>query len=176
MEITLMKHNAVKSLLCIGLSACLVLALEQHLWATGTELTGMYKVPEGMYMDAPVDLPVQEIKWNRQIDGTYALEYDLPYELNGENARSIELHSISPETPLQLLGETAEAQCLEAQGELSCTVTYNKNQEGLFPLNTEAGLAYMQAQNFDAVQIRNIVRAQQTLMHEAVGILTFKLR
>ncbi len=171
----MMKHNPGKSLLSIGLSAAMVWAWGAKLWATGLELTGMYKVPEGVYMDTAVDLPVRDIDWNLRIDGTYSLEYDLPYELNGKNARSIELHSTSAEAPLQLSGEQGQALCVEAQNELSCTVTYKKNQEGIFPLDTQAGLAFMQANGFDAAQIQTVVRAQETLMHEAVGILTFKL-
>ncbi len=170
-----MKHNPGKSLLSIGLTAAMALVWQSNLWATGIDLTGMYKVPEGVYMDTPVDLPVRDIDWNLRIDGIYSLEYDLPYELTGENARSIELHSISAEKPLQLSGEQGQAVCVEAQAELSCTVTYKKNQDGIFPLDTQAGLAFMQANNFDPLQIQTVVRAQETLMHEAVGILTFKL-
>lgn len=164
-----------KKLLHVGCVALAGLVFQTTLWASGVELTGTYTVPSGSYMDAPVELPAPDIKWELSVDGTMSLEYDLPYEIVGENADSIKLHSISTQQPLRLRGENAEGMCRNSEGRMSCTITYQKNQEGLFPIDTDAGLAYMKGQDLDAVQIETIMKAQQTLMHEAVGILNFRL-
>jgi hypothetical protein len=164
-----------KNLLHVGCVALVSLAFQETLWASGLELTGTYTVPSGSYMDAPVELPAPEIQWDLSDDGTIFLEYDLPYEIVGEKAPSIKLHSISAQEPLHLRGENAEGICRNSEGRMACTITYQKNQEGVFPIDTDAGLAYMKGLDLDAVQIETIMKAQQTLMHEAVGILNFNL-
>jgi hypothetical protein len=164
-----------QNLLHAGCVAFAGLVFQNTLWASGMELTGTYTVPSGSYMEAPVELPALDIQWELAPDGTISLEYDLPYEIVGEKADSIKLHSISVQQPLRLRGDNAEGLCRSSEGRMSCTITYQKNQDGVFPIDTDAGLAYMKGLDLDAVQIETIMKAQQTLMHEAVGILNFML-
>jgi hypothetical protein len=164
-----------KNLLQVGCVVLVSLAFQETLRASGVELTGTYTVPSGSYMDAPVELPALDIQWDLAADGTIFLEYDLPYEIVGEKAPSIKLHSISVQQPLRLRGDNAEGICRNSEDRMSCTITYQKNQEGIFRIDTVAGLAYMKGLDLDAVQIETIMKAQETLMHEAVGILHFRL-
>jgi hypothetical protein len=139
------------------------------------ELSGTYTIPSGAYMENPAEFPAPEIEWDQGSDGTVSLKYDLPYEVVGVKADPIKLESVSAQQPLRLRGATAEGVCRNQEGLMSCTISYKKNQEGLFPIDTAAGLAYAEGLNMDAVQIQTVIRAQETLMHEAVGILHFRL-
>jgi hypothetical protein len=76
---------------------------------------------------------------------------------------------------LLLRGATAEGLCSNQEGLMSCTISYKKNQDGLFPIDTAAGIDYAAGLNMDAVQIQTLIKAQETLMHEAVGVLNFRL-
>lgn len=139
------------------------------------ELSGTYTIPSGAYMENPAEFPAPEIDWDQGTDGVISLKYDLPYEVVGVKADPIKLQSVSAQQPLRFTGETAEGVCRNLEGLMSCTISYKKNQEGLFPIDTAAGLAYAEGLNMNAEEIQTLIRAQETLMHEAVGILNFRL-
>lgn len=139
------------------------------------ELSGTYTIPSGAYMENPAEFPAPEIEWDQGSDGIISLKYDLPYEVVGVKADAIRLQSVSAQQPLRLRGATAEGVCRNSAGLVSCTISYKKNQEGIFPIDTAAGLSYAEGLNMDALQIQTVIEAQETLMHEAVGILNFRL-
>ncbi|HYX36390.1 MAG: hypothetical protein M3Q07_03575 [Pseudobdellovibrionaceae bacterium] len=143
--------------------------------ANGLELTGTYTVPMGSYMDEPLELSAPIIEWNVDDEGTVSLEYALPYEIVGPEAPLIKLRSVSLDQPLQLRGDMADGLCRQSQSQMSCTIVYQKNQEGIFSFDSGAGLTHMEALNLDAIQMARVVNAQETLMHEAVGVLDFTL-
>jgi hypothetical protein len=139
------------------------------------ELSGTYTIPSGAYMENPAEFPAPEIEWDLATDGIVSLKCDLPYEVVGVKAEPIKMQSVSAQQPLRLRGATAEGVCRNSEGLMSCTISYMKNQDGIFPIDTAAGLSYAEGLNMDAVQIQTVIRAQETLMHEAVGILNFSL-
>jgi hypothetical protein len=153
----------------------MLMAILPLIFVSLAELSGTYTIPSGVYMENPAEFPAPEIEWDQGTDGIISLKYDLPYEVVGVKADPIKLQSVSAQQPLLLRGATAEGLCSNQEGLMSCTISYKKNQDGLFPIDTAAGIDYAAGLNMDAVQIQTLIKAQETLMHEAVGVLNFRL-
>ena len=137
--------------------------------------TGIYKVPAGAYMNEDVFLISPKVNVNEKPDGTLKLDYKLPKELDGAEPRNIRLKSVSAANPLQLVGPDGVAICEPYSREFSCTISYFPSDSGLFEINTLAAEQYMTQRRFSPAQIEQIKKSQQSIMHEAAGILFINL-
>ena len=139
--------------------------------------TGTYKVPAGQYMQEDVLLRTTKANVNERNDGTIEISYKLPRELDGADPRTIKLESVSAANRLQIQGPDGVGVCEPVSQNFSCTISYFKDQNtGLFNINTEAAASYMQTRNFSPERIQLMEKAQQSIMHEAAGILFIKRR
>lgn len=148
-------------------------------WSTGAMAgtTGTYKVPAGAFLDQDVLLKAPRVNVSEKGDGTIALDYRLPHELDGSRSRRIKLESVSPENKLQLKGPEAVALCEPVSRSFSCTIHYFKDQtSGIFGLDTESAASYMEARQFSTERVQLMEKAQQSIMHEAAGILFIRRR
>jgi hypothetical protein len=139
--------------------------------------TGTYKVPDGQYLDQDVLLRTSKANVNENNDGTIEISYKLPRELDGADPRTIKLQSVSATNRLQIQGPEGVGVCEPVSQSFSCTISYFKDSaDGTFALNTEAAATYMQSRNFSPERIQLMEKAQQSIMHEAAGILFIKKR
>lgn len=138
--------------------------------------TGVYKVPASDYLAEDVFLTADNVELEPE-EGGYELRYKFPPELDGSNPRWVRLKSKSAAEPFKLESNEGEpvqasAECESLGSAVSCTIRYVKNSDDVFPINVEAANQYIQSRQLDAFRVSELKGAQQSIMHEAVGVLT----
>jgi hypothetical protein len=137
--------------------------------------SGSYKIPAGDYLDQDVFLRSSHVVW-REENGLVNLKYKLPKQIDGADPRWIELSSVSAAAPLSLTGPEGTADCTKVAEQLECTILYKKNTDNIFPINVDAAKAYVASRNYSAEKVLLMEKAQQSIMHEAAGVLIAKIR
>lgn len=136
---------------------------------------GSYKIPAGEYLENDVFLPSTHVKWEEG-NGLVSLKYKLPKQIDGADPRWIDLVSASASTPMYLTGPDGSANCTKVVDLIECTIFYTKNADNIFPINIEAAKAYVASQNLPAEEVLLMEKAQQSIMHEAAGVLFAQIK
>lgn len=141
--------------------------------------SGVYKVPAGLYMPQDVYLTASNVEFRLESDGYYRLRYKFPRELDGSDPRRVRMKSKSASEPYKLENEADEpvkatAECQVVDQDVSCDITYVKNSDDVFPINVDAANEYIQTQQLDVYRVTELEGAQQSIMHEAAGVLTIR--
>jgi hypothetical protein len=137
--------------------------------------SGSYKIPAGEFLENDVFLRSTHVKWLEE-NGLVNLKYKLPKQIDGADPRWIELVSVSATTPLYLIGSEGTANCTKVLNRLECTIYYKKNADDIFPIDIEAAKAYVASRNYAAEKALLMEKAQQSIMHEAAGVLIARIR
>lgn len=136
---------------------------------------GSYKIPAGDFLEEDVFLRSTNVKWEEN-GGLVSLKYKLPKQIDGEEPRWIELASVSAATPLILTGTEGNANCTKVGNDVECSIYYQKNANDIYPINIDAAKAYVASKNYPAEKALLMEKAQQSIMHEAAGILSARVR
>ncbi len=136
---------------------------------------GVYKIPAGEFLEVDVLLRSTNVYWNEN-NGLISLRYKLPKQIDGADPRWIELDSVSSSDPLTLSGPESNATCTKVAKDIECSIFFKKNNQDIFPINIEAAKAYVASRNYSPEKILLMEKAQQSIMHEAAGILTARVR
>jgi hypothetical protein len=136
---------------------------------------GSYKIPAGDFLEDDVFLRSTNVAWQEE-NGLVGLRYKLPKQIDGADPRWIELYSVSAATPLILAGSEGSASCTKIGNEVECSIDYKKNADNIFPINIDAAKAYVASRNYSAKKVLLLEKAQQSIMHEAAGILRVLVR
>ncbi len=136
---------------------------------------GSYKIPAGEFLDHDLLLSSTNVKWDED-NGLVSLKYKLPKQIDGANPRWIELDSVSSSDPLSLTGPDGYATCTKVANDIECSIFYKKNDQDIYPINIEAAKAYVASRNYSPEKTLLMEKAQQSVMHEAAGILSARVR
>jgi hypothetical protein len=136
---------------------------------------GVYKIPAGEFLEADVFLRSSNVKWIEDA-GLINLKYRLPKEIDGADPRWIDLKSVSLTDPLTLTGPEGIANCTKVVNDIECTIYYKKNDQNIYPIDIEAAKAYVASRSYSPEKTLLMEKAQQSIMHEAAGVLSAHIR
>jgi len=155
----------------LPVAAFLLIGTSSAFAATG----GSYTIPAGEFLVEGVILRSTNVKWYEE-NGLVSLRYKLPKQIDGADPRWIELDSVSESDPLTLTGVEGSAICTKVDKEIECKIFYKKNDQDIYPINFDAAKAYVASRNYSPEKTLLMEKAQQSIMHEALGILNARVR
>ena len=145
-----------------------------------------YMIPRGLYLTEDLMLKVTKVKRELTTDenGRQILyvRYRLPAVIEGENAKTIQLHGdfIVEGKSTLTSKEGHVANCFEdVESGPKCEIDYAKNKVlspdvSIFEIDRSAGEEFVNSQPFTQEQAKVFSMARTSLEHEARGVVLFK--